>query len=499
MASQVKLLPAKCALDIGDGSERGEYVSQQYILNVLGRPHRAVNIMYTYYTHDKYWPARISEACADMDVSSAWGYPYDDYYPFCEGGKQFEQMRDIRRHGQDVMLTITTDCSLTDDEIRDFVRQLIPFGRMMLRINHECNGSWFTHNKRFSYEEVAAFFVRFAAIVRKEAPNIRTVFCAGLAGETDEEFIEKKDIIDNFEREFASKGDPEKVEKEDVFAAAYAAADIWSADKYTALHYGWPYDTAEPGILTYDINPPERLFERYKRTYDRLEKLFGPKPLIQAEFNADGDVTGPLSQGEMIARYYNAVSGNEASYIKGISMYQFRDRGRLGLEIEDPSDPSTGIRQPVLDEYLKILSDPYFLPRFESGPEVSYPATLRWGGSEDADGLQIPVKLEKTPSFCEVMLPKQLSLMIEFNGRWFYKAAGVECVDLMGAFFDRPLEGAANIPLRIFATPPDGENHDDGNENWRCDQYYVINSEPQMRIRYETPLSVFVRDSLPQQ
>ncbi len=31
---------AKCAVDLGDGSERGEYVNQDYILQVLGRPHR---------------------------------------------------------------------------------------------------------------------------------------------------------------------------------------------------------------------------------------------------------------------------------------------------------------------------------------------------------------------------------------------------------------------------------------------------------------------------
>ena len=499
MTRKVQLLPAKCALDIGDGSERGEYVSQEYILNVLGRPHRAVNIMYTYYPKDKQWPSRISEACADMDVSFAWDYPYDDYYPFCEGGKQFEQMRDIRRHGQDIMLTITADCSISDDEIRNLVRQLAPFGRMMLRVNHECNGTWFTHNKRFTYREVADFFVRFAGIVKQEAPNIRMVFCAGLAGETDEEFVEKKSIIKDFDREFAAKGDPEKVEKEDVFARAYEAADIWSADKYTALHYGWPYDTAEPGNFTYDINPPEKLFLRYLRTYERLKELFGPKPLIQAEFNADGDVTGPLGQADMVGRYYDTVKQHDASWINGISMYQFRDRGRLGLEIEDPSDPSTGIRQPVLDAYRRILSDPYFMPQFKTGQEASYPATLRWGGSEDADGIEITVPLEKMPQFCEVTLPEELSIMMEFNGRWFYKAAGVATLDLMPAFFDRPIAEKTDIALRIFATPPDGENHDDGSKDWRCDQYYVINSKPQMRIRYETPLSVFVRDALPPQ
>ena len=32
---------AKCAVDLGDGSERGEYVNQDYILSKLGRPHQS--------------------------------------------------------------------------------------------------------------------------------------------------------------------------------------------------------------------------------------------------------------------------------------------------------------------------------------------------------------------------------------------------------------------------------------------------------------------------
>ena len=37
---------AKCAVDLGDGSERGEYVNQDYILSKLGRPHRSISLMY---------------------------------------------------------------------------------------------------------------------------------------------------------------------------------------------------------------------------------------------------------------------------------------------------------------------------------------------------------------------------------------------------------------------------------------------------------------------
>ncbi|MCR5687655.1 MAG: hypothetical protein K6G58_06505 [Lachnospiraceae bacterium] len=469
MAGTVRLLPAECALDLGDGSERGEYVCQNYILNMLGRPHRAVNIMYTYYPLDEQWPMRISEACHDMKVGFAWDYPYDNYYPFVEGGVQFEQMRDIRRHGQEVMLTMTIDCAVSDSQLSDIARSLRPFGRMFLRINHECNGSWFTHNRRYSYEEVAAFFVRFAGIIKEIAPNVRCVFCAGLAGE---------------------EKDPDgqhKVELEDVFAEAYRAADVWSADKYTALHFGWPYNIAEPGNETYTADDPEELFVRYERTYERLSSLFGEHPFIQAEFSADGDVTSAMMQPLTVRRYYDAVSRSCASWLSGISMYQFRDRGRLGLEMEDPNDPSVGIRQPLMDEYMDIAGEPYFLPRIERTGSTSFPAELRWGGSEDAYGIEIDAKLEGMPCFLEVTLQADLSLMMEFNGRWFYKSPGVETIDLMPAFYGRPFSGARTIPLHIFATPPDGENHENGREDWDVNQYYTMTEEPSFRIRYESP------------
>ena len=469
MSRYVHMGAAKCALDLGDGSERGEYVCQDYILNVLGRPHRAVNIMYTYYPNDKQWPKRISEACADMDVSFAWDYPYDDYYPFCEGGRQFEQMSDIRRHGQEVMLTITCDCSVDDGHIIKIARSLAGYGRMFLRINHECNGNWFTHNKRFSYEQICAFFVRFTNIVKEYAPNVRMVFCAGLVKEEPE------------------ADGTYKVECEDEFADAYAAADVWSADKYLSLHYGWPYDIAEAGGGSYTDDDPAQVFDRYRRTYERLSALFGDKPFIQAELNADGDVTGPLHQAEPVKKYYDLVRDTSASYLTGISMYQFRDRGRLGLEIEDPNNSSVGIAQPLMNEYRKILDEEYFYPKITAGDDVSFPATLRWGGSEDADGVEVMSAFDNTPEFCEVTLDKDISLMMEFNGRWFYKSPGVSVIDLMPAFFARPISGKRDIPLRIFATPPDGENHENGRDDWRVNQYYVMEHEPEFRIRYITP------------
>ncbi|MBR6159692.1 MAG: hypothetical protein IKQ40_05260, partial [Lachnospiraceae bacterium] len=373
------------------------------------------------------------------------------------------------RHGQDVMLTLTCDCAIDDEHIRKIARSLRTYGRMMLRLNHECNGNWFTHNRRFSYEEVAAFFVRVCKIVKQEAPNVRMVFCAGL---------------------IKDKPDPDgiyRVEYEDVFAEAYRCADVWSADKYLALHFGWPYDVAEPGGRSYTCDDPAELFARYEKTYKRLSELFGERPFIQAELNADGDVTGPLRQAGPVLAYYGLVRDKKASWLTGISMYQFRDRGRLGLEVQDVNNPAVGNPVPLMKEYRKILEDPYFMPEIADEGKTSYPARLRWGGSEDADGIGMMLSFEKTPEFCEVTLPEELSLMMEFHGKWFYKAPGVSVIDLMSAFFDRPLEGPARIMLRIFATVPDGENHDDNSNTWMTDQFFDIEEEPQLRIRYVTP------------
>ena len=456
--------PAACALDLGDGSERAEYVNQDYILHKLGRPHRAVNIMYTYYPHDKEWPARISEAWKDRDVSFAWDYPYDDYFPYGAGGQPFGQMKDIRRHGQDVLLTLTADCALTDDEIRDLARQLRPFGRMMLRLNHECCGTWFQHNKRYSYEQVGAFFLRFAGILRQEAPNVQLIFCGGW-------------------------GKPDgHVEQEEAFRDCYAAADLWSCDTYPALHFGWPYNIAEKGGTGFKADSVQMLVDLFLRTHKRACELAGEtKPMITAEFNTDGDVTGPRMQGESVLRFARWWRDHRVPWFRSISLYQFRDRGRLGLEIEDPNNPAVGIEQPLLAQYRdELLYDPYFMPEMAEGEELSFPAALRWGGAEDADGIAIPLSFEQTPEFCEMTVEQEIGLMAELNGRWFYKAPKVKTIDLMSAFFDKPLAGPAELTLKLFAPPADGVNPEDGEDsliNYRA----VLNEAPKMRIRYEVP------------
>jgi hypothetical protein len=199
---KVNLGPACCALDLGDGSERGEYVNQDYILNRLGRPHRAISLMYCYYPLDKEWPQRISEAMKDAEVSFQWDYPYDDYFTYKGGiggntdGEPFCYMREVRAHGQDVILTLTVDPNVSDEHLIKIADELRPFGRMQLRINHEATGNWFSFTKRTTYQGVADFYVRFHNILKEYAPNVKTVLCIG--------GIEKLDATEiEMEKEFA--------------------------------------------------------------------------------------------------------------------------------------------------------------------------------------------------------------------------------------------------------------------------------------------------------
>lgn len=471
---QLTMGPAKCAVDLGDGSERGEYVNQDYILNKLGRPHRCISLMYCYYPLDELWPARVSEACKNKEVSFAWDYPYDDYFPY-QGGiggdltkEPFTSMRDVRRHGQDVLLTITIDPHVSDEHLVAIAHDLRTFGRVRLRINHEATGNWFAYNKRCTYQEVADFFVRASNIIKKEATNVETIICIGGI----EDLTETKIVM------------------EENFAQTIPAADIWSVDKYMALHWGWPFGTAERGGTQHARYSYESVYEKTKASFERYCFLNNgvPKPMVMSEFNADGDVTGPYDQCQMVQDFCDRVKKDEATWFTGFTYYQFRDRGRLGLEIEDPNNKEVGIEQPVLTTYKNIIHDDYFKPSMTIGEEVSLPVTLRWGDAENSTGLSIPLHFNSNPHFCELFFEEELlsaNLMLEINDRWFYKAPGVKFVDLMPAFFQKPLDKAVDLTLKVFAPPASGENDPSQGDDWMKNYYTTLTKLPKIRIEYE--------------
>lgn len=462
---------AKCAVDLGDGSERGEYVDQDYILNKLGRPHRAISLMYCYYPKDEGWPVRASEAFKDKDVSFQWDYPYDDYFTY-KGGiggntedEPFKYMRDVRRHGQDVNLTLTIDPTLDDEHLIAIAKDLKPFGRMILRINHEATGDWFSFTKRASYADIAKFFAHFSDIIHEYAPNVRTLMCIGGIEDLSEE----------------------KMIMEDEFKCVIPAADMWSVDKYMSLHWGWPYDVAERGGNSHSRSKVSDTYEKTKRSYERFKFLNGGegKPMSMAEFNTDGDVTGPYEQADMVKEFCDIIQKDNALWFTSFTMYQFRDRGRLGLEIEDPNNCNVGIEQPLLKTYKEIIHSDWFSPEMEECGGAELPVKLRWGGAEDAEGIAIPLHFEKNPHFCEAVFEDKGNYMMELNGKWFYKAPETKTVDMMSAFFEKPVDVPCDMTLKIFAPPASGENDPAQGEGWETDYYTTMEKLPKIRIRFE--------------
>jgi hypothetical protein len=275
---------------------------------------------------------------------------------------------------------------------------------------------------------------------------------------------------------------------EDEFAEAINVTDFWSTDTYLALHWGWPFDIAEPGGKSHKRDGNTDMLKCFNLEYERFMARAGGKsrPFVVSEFNADGDVTGPYEQAEQLADFYRRLPA-EASCITGVTFYQFRDRGRLGLEIEDPNNPGIGCAQPVMDEYKKIMSMEEYLPIMKTGNPVNFPAELRWGGSEDASGILISICFDQNPVFCEINFSGEdvnLNLMMEINGRWFFKKSGVKSIDMIPAFFNNKLSGKTEISLRIFAPPPEGINNPSQGKDWEINYYAKMQNQPELRIRY---------------
>ena len=476
--NRVNLKPCPCALDLGDGSERGLYVNQDYILQKLKRIHRGISLMYTYYPNEKTWPTRASDAF--KNAKGAWDYPYEDYFPY-RGGREglrddepFKFMKEIRRHGMDVVLSLTIDPSLKEEDLIPIAKDLRPYGRLLLRVNHECTGTWFCFNKRASYQQLADFFVLVCKVMHEYAPNVKVILCAGM-----------------YQKETG------KIEMEDIFLEAHKAADIWSGDQYLSLHWGWPYDVATKKTNSYACYNTKDVYEKSKATYKRLKEITGQdKPMVLSELNGDGDVTGAYEQAKMMSRFMKLLEADKEKWLSAFTLYQFRDDGRLGLEVTDPNNKYVGIEQPMLASYKKALHKPFFHQQLESGKRTKLPVKLRWGNSEDAEGIELELKIEKDPCFAEVYFENDLlekNLMLELGGWWFYKAPGVKCIDLMSYFFEHKIKEATEMKLRIFAPPADGMNHpEDGSDpysapdgDWMNNYYEVLTALPNIRIEYE--------------
>ena len=236
-------------------------------------------------------------------------------------------------------------------------------------------------------------------------------------------------------------------------------------------------------------------------TLKRLRKITGQdKPMVLSELNADGDVAGPYVQSNMMKQFMDLLQKDKENWLSAFTFYQFRDDGRLGMEITDPNNSEIGIEQPIMNMYKKQLHKAFFSQKIikaEGGSEL--PVTLRWGGSEDAEGIEVPVKFNRTPvlfelTFNDKLLP--LNMMIEFNGWWFYKAPGTKCIDLMSYFYEKSnaIKKTGTFKLRYFLPPADGMNkpktgdpYEAKDGDWLYNYYAELPELPEIRIE-ESPV-----------
>jgi len=438
---EVKMLAPHCGADMSVGSERGDYVAQDYVFEKLGRPSRGINLMFAYFPLEDTWPDR-------GPCDRGWYGNHNGYFSYMGGingdtkGEPFQSIRDVRRHGQEALLSLSIDCALPDEELIQIAKDLRPFGRLEMRINHEANGFWMLASRKYSYEQIGSFFVRFHKIIKEYAPNVLTDICLNGVGK-----------------------DPISYHWEDEkFGQAIKVADIVSIDEYNSLKYCWPNDTGEGDDDGVGKMSFEEWWEIITKFHDDVLKVTGgvEKPIYIREANTDAYVVGMDGQIEWIKQTYGHIASEKPAWLKGITFYQFRDRGGLGLEFEDPNDPNKIVENPSLATYRETVKDPYFNPRFmiyQDELDFSEPIELEWGSATDATGLYISKKLESNGGKCILALNKPMNLIIKANDQWFYNPPESNSVDISAA-----VKGHDNIDLYMFAPPATGENtpKDDG-------------------------------------
>jgi hypothetical protein len=379
----MKLIPVslnrrQTRLILANGSERGDFVAMPDIFAKLGMAHDGIQLMKTYYPHDPAWSSRqkISAVTAKKKISYAWDYEYEDYHPFdiweAESVTR-KEIEAIKAYGSDLHLTLTLELSLSDAEIARIVRALNPYGRIFLRINHEANGDWFRYNRQHTFREVSDFFVRCHQIIKNNSTNIYTVF--NLSADY---FVNDQIVTDRCLHLDGAQ-----------LNGALRVADYWSIDKYTSLHYGWPFEAKiTPSSTAYFQGTISSWWQLVEETYLKMiwHNQLQAKPLFINEFNSDSDVDGYEGQAQIIAAIYRRLARGEFDWLAGMTLYQFRDWGGLGLEKGNLRDYRT---LPALTAYQNAIKT-FRHELTDVGPEWRYPDyTFTWTDSDQIRGLRL--------------------------------------------------------------------------------------------------------------
>lgn len=373
---QVSLKREKPQLILANGSERGEFVPMEDILTKMGRIHDGIQLMKTYYPHDPKWSSkyRISEITDRNNVTYAWDYEYEDYYPYDiweQDSKTRNEIEQIKCSGSDLHLTLTLDLGLSENEIVEIVKSLQPFGRVFLRINHEVNGDWFRFNRQHTLKEVSDFFVRCHKIIKNNAANIFTVFNLSA-----DQFVNEKLV-----KEWGLRLGKDQLKD------ALEIADYWSIDKYTSLHYGWPFENElVEETKQFFRGTAADWWQLVEETYLKMiwHNDLKAKPLFINEFNCDSNVDGYGGQAAVISNVYNRLANGEFDWLAGIVLYQFRDHGGLGLE---KGNLQSYTSLPSLTAYQQAIKE-FKYQMAVNDQELTYPDyTFSWTDSDNIRGI----------------------------------------------------------------------------------------------------------------
>ena len=208
----------------------------------------------------------------------------------------------------------------------------------------------------------------------------------------------------------------------------------------------------------------------------RFVQLTGEdKGLEIGEFNTDGNVGGEIFQSKLTEAFYRRVLKQKPEFLKGITLYQFRDRGRLGLEREDPNHPGNGLSTPFLSVYKELIQEPYFQPKETWTQTKGF--GMEWRSSDDSDGLGWKIPLKSRPVFLEVLFEKGSNLVIKAGKKWCYKRPGVEWVDVTMAAVEWGV--SKPFPVVVFAPPADGMN-----SNAASQESAKLIKAPRVRLLY---------------
>ncbi len=467
----VRLMAPAIRLALSDGSERSDYLPQAETLMWTGAPHAAINLMASYYPDQPCWPERKlvspevpiynhSLVTAGLEDPALWRDGYSSFVLTDPHNEVIRQIEDVRRHGQDVRLTLTMGLDTPDEDLALLAERLLPFCPLELRVNHESNGcTWFRFSRNVGnlkgeealrqYQAIAAFFVRAHRVMTAIAPGITFVACYNGPGERATKAGFGPAQLQHLEAE--------------ALGAMYAIdGTIASLDQYGSLHYGWPGHslagcapiigrTTHEAHRSFVLTPHELCELVIRAAQERLSGLRGaPTRLDLGELDFDEDIHGPVVRAQQVYETYEWIRMHP-ELVQSVTFYELTDWGGLGLLRQSgPSDldhlePS----QPLLDVYRRVLVDPAFRIGSTSEDVVrAEEVAVAWRSAVDAEGLEItwdgPArKLDLRASYWHRLVFE------DSRGSMTYQHGSERVHDIP----------AGSVKARLFALPPDGRNN----------------------------------------